>query len=580
MSDTLSLDAAERALIDQISRQRLWDTNAAIAQWERTSGTQEERAAFDYVRDLLDGYGLRTTLLEHPALISYPVDANLWLLDAAGSVAAAFACLGAAYSASVDALEAEVVDLDFGTPQDYARQDVTGKVVLINGLATPTALYDAERAGAVGAIFINDDHLHYMIVSTIWGTPTPSSAERIPAIPAISVVAQDGHALRARTAQGPVRVRIRSQVFMDWVQTPILLAELDGQQSDDFVLFSGHLDSWEVGAMDNGSANATMIEVARLLASARDQLYRGLRLAFWSGHSHGRYSGSTWYADTHWEELYDRCAVHVNIDSTGARGATDYSVFPAHLELADFGETLVQTHTGQAARAYRMSRAGDMSFNGIGLPSLFMSLSQVPMSDQDTDYVSLALGKLLGSKMPWWWHSSEDTMDKVDLDVLELDTRVYLSAIWRLCTRPLLPLDFRRSVAEIQATLADLAASAGDHLDIGRLQTRADQLAAAVDALAARCAQATAADAPTLNATLKQLSRRLIPLAYTQIGPFDHDPAWGLPPLPALADAKRLAALDPDSDEYHFVHTQLVREVNRAAFALREALAVANRGVH
>ncbi|HXF63475.1 MAG TPA: M28 family peptidase [Caldilineaceae bacterium] len=577
MSDAQSLATTERALLDQVSRERLMETNAAIAQWERTSGTPEERAAFAYVRSVLDGYGLRTTLLEHPALISYPIEAHLWVLDTAGQVAVELPCLGAAYSASVDNLEAEVVDLGFGTAEEYARQDVTGKVVLLNGLATPTAVYEAERAGAAGQIFINDSHLHYMIVSTIWGTPTPASAERIPATPAVSLVEADGHALRARIAQGPVRVRLRSHVFMDWVQTPILLAELDGRQSNDFVLFSGHLDSWEVGAMDNGSANATMIEVARLLAQAQDQLYRGLRLAFWSGHSHGRYSGSTWYADNYWEELYDRCVAHVNVDSTGARGATSYSAFPAHLELADFGEALVQAHTGQAARAYRMSRAGDMSFNGIGLPSLFMSLSQVPMGEQDTDYVSLALGKLLGSKMPWWWHSSEDTLDKVDPDVLALDTRIYLSALWRLCTQPVLPLDFRRSVAEIQTTLAELAAAAGDHLDFGRLQARAAQLAAAVARLAERTAQAQPADAPALNAQLKQLSRRLIPLAYTQAGPFDHDPAWGLPPLPALADAKRLAALDPDSDEYHFVRTQLVREINRAAFALREALAVAGQ---
>ena len=35
---------------------------------------------------------------------------------------------------------------------------------------------------------------------------------------------------------------------------------------------------------------------------------RGLRVVFWSGHSQGRYSGSTWYADTHWEELERRAA--------------------------------------------------------------------------------------------------------------------------------------------------------------------------------------------------------------------------------------------------------------------------------
>ena len=94
------------------------------------------------------------------------------------------------------------------------------------------------------------------------------------------------------------------------------------QQLLETEVFSGHVDSWHYGAMDNGTANATMLEVARLLAQHRDELYRGLRVIFWSGHSHGRYSGSTWYVDNHWEELHDRCVAHVNVDSTGARGAS------------------------------------------------------------------------------------------------------------------------------------------------------------------------------------------------------------------------------------------------------------------
>jgi hypothetical protein len=328
--------------------------------------------------------------------------------------------------------------------------------------------------------------------------------------------------------------------------------------------------------MDNGSANATMIEVARLLAQAKDRLYRGVRIAFWSGHSHGRYSGSTWYVDHHWEELYDHCVAHVNIDSTGARGATFYGSFPAHLELAGLGERVIEEHTGQTAHAHRMSRAGDMSFNGVGLPSLFMSLSQAPYSEQDTDYVSLAFGKLIGGKMPWWWHTSEDTLDKVDLDVLELDTRIYLSVLWQLCTQPVLPLDFRRPVADLQATLGELGAAAGEALDFTVAQARADQLAAAVEALAQRCATATPAEAPALNAALMRLSRLLIPLTYTQAGPFEHDPAWGMPHLPGLASARRLAALDAESDEYHFVRTQTVRALNHVNFVLRQALEAAS----
>ncbi|MEZ4715068.1 MAG: M28 family peptidase [Caldilineaceae bacterium] len=152
---------------------------------------------------------------------------------------------------------------------------------------------------------------------------------------------------------------------MEWQTTPILVGELDGRHSDEFVLFSGHLDSWEVGAMDNGSANATMLEVGRLLAMHRDGLYRGLRLVFWSGHSHGRYSGSTWYVDNHWEELYDRCVAHVNVDSTGARGATFYANFPANLASAPSPKRLsTATPAKRAAPAVRAARRHELQRRG------------------------------------------------------------------------------------------------------------------------------------------------------------------------------------------------------------------------
>jgi len=568
----------ETELLTALSRDRLWETLSTLAQWPRHSGTESERMAFHYVQETLENYGLRTTLLEHPALVSYPIDATLELLDEQGGVMRDYRCLGTAYSASVDELVAEVVDVGYGAPGDYAKQEVQGKIVLINGLATPPAVYAAEQAGAIGQIFINDNRLHYMIVSTIWGTPTPESAERIPSTPSLSVVEDDGHDLRARIAAGPVTVRLTSQVFMDWQQTPLLMAEMDGVQSDEFVLFSGHLDSWEVGAMDNGAANATMLEVGRLLAQHKAQLYRGLRLLFWSGHSHGRYSGSTWYVDNHWEELYNRCVAHVNVDSTGAQGATSYAAFPANLELGPFGAEIIHTQTGQTAQANRMTRAGDMSFNGVGIPALFMTLSAVPFDPKQTNYVTEAAGKLLGATLPWFWHTSEDTIDKIDLDVLALDTKIYTSTLWRLCHNPLLPMDFRPVVADIRMTLAALHKVVGAQLDLSVALERTTQLTQAVATLAEQCANVDMVDLTTiitLNAKMKALSRALIPTTYTAAGRFEHDPAWTMGHLPLLRDAPQLLHMDPGSDEYHFLRTKVVRNCNAVQWALREAVAIA-----
>lgn len=164
-------------------------------------------------------------------------------------------------------------------------------------------------------------------------------------------------------------------------------------------------------------------------------------------------------------------------------------------------------------------------------------------------------------------------MDKVDLDVLLLDTKVYVSTLWRLCHEPQLPMHFGPVVADIQQTLQELQGVAGNDLDLSQLQARADSLATAVAQLAK--ATPTTADAiRRVNAQCKALSRALIPITYTAAGHFDHDPAWPMPHIPLLRDLPKLAQLDPASDEYQFLRTQLVRNRNAVSFALRQALAV------
>src|SRR5262249_3984609 len=176
------------------------------------------------------------------------------------------------------------------------------------------------------------------------------------------------------------------------------------------------------------------------------------------------------------------------IDSTGARGATDYSVLHATEDAQSFVESVVHDVTGQTARARRFPRAGDQSFWGIGIPSALMSLSGIPR--QDTD-LSRWMERLFGTAgFPWWWHTREDTIDKIDADVLALDTRVYVAAALRLVGSPVLPLDYVRFARAILTTVEELGSpggewDAGPMLDAARrFAERAGAFAAAVDAAA------------------------------------------------------------------------------------------------
>jgi 2-dehydropantoate 2-reductase len=562
-------DPLEPAVLGAVAPDILMEHTRAIAAHERESGSKGEALAFDYIAATLERYGLTVERREIEAFISLPQEGRLVLPGGE-----AIEGLAHAFSTSVDALDCELVDAGEGTADDYARAGARGKIALVNGLATPGKAWTGQEAGVAAQVFVNVDHLHNMIVTTVWGTPAPETASRIPRTPCLSIRRADAERLRRLMQAGPLRLRMTTRVRTGWMPIPHLVGHLDGRMEDRFVLLSGHVDSWHHGAMDNASANATMLEVARLLATHRDRLRRGLRVAFWSGHSHGRYAGSAWYADHAWADLHRRCLLHLNCDSTGARGATDYARLHVTEDAQPFAETVVHDVTGQPARGHRFSRAGDQSFWGAGVPSAFMSLSGVPK--QDTE-LSRAMERILGSSgFPWWWHTREDTIDKIDPGVLALDTKVYLAATLRAVNAPLVPLDHARAARSLLAVAEELQSVAGRRFDLGpalaavrRLAERADALARALAGLAGSAQGAATLD--RANRALVRLSRVLVPLAYTTGDPFRHDLALPLPPLAGLQGVRELARLDPGSDDFKFAAAALVREQNRAVHALEEA---------
>ena len=566
-------DPYETELLPAVSADTLMAHTRAIAAWERESGTPGEAQSYDHIERALKSYGYVVERREIEALISLPLEGKVALPD--GGVIEG---LTHSFSPSTEGLDAEVVDVGDPSPAELARAGVAGKIALFDSLATPGKAWAAQEAGTVGQIFVNMDHLHNMIVTTIWGTPEPETAWRIPRTPCLSVRRTDGERIRRLIREGRGRVRLVTRVRTDWTPIPHLTAHLDGTTEDRFILFSGHVDGWHHGAMDNGTANATMLEVARLLAMRRSALRRGIRLAFWSGHSHGRYAGSAWYADQTWMELHRRCAVHLNIDSTGARGATDYSVLHATEDAQSFVESVVHDVTGQTARARRFPRAGDQSFWGIGIPSALMSLSGIPK--QDTD-LSRWMERLFGTAgFPWWWHTREDTIDKIDADILALDTRVYVAAALRLVGAPVLPLDYARFARAILATVEELGAAGGGGwdatpaLDAAReLVRRVGVFARAVDAIAAS-GRAEPGRAEAVNRTMVALSRVLIPLFYTTGDRFHHDLAIPVAPLAGLQRARELSSMESSSDRYRFAAAALARERNRVVHALEEAARV------
>jgi hypothetical protein len=300
----------------------------------------------------------------------------------------------------------------------------------------------------------------------------------------------------------------------------------------------------------------------------RESLRRSLRLAWWPGHSTGRYAGSTWYADAMFDDLFDNGVAYLAIDSPGVRSAMAIEA-EGMFEAKDFLESVLAARMETEIVAIRDNRYNDESFWGIGVPSLTI-YPAIPLGHPDR---AKDAG---GSAYGYWWHTTEDSFDKADRDLLVRDTRLYLALLWPLLTGERLPFDFGPVARQMRDTLEALSGAAGERWDFAPTLRRIELFEEAASALRSRAASAGGEGAARLNEAHMTISRALNPVLYTCAGPYGHDPAVQFPLFPCLRDAERLAEIDPESDEAGFLEVGLLRESNRVHRALDRATAAAN----
>jgi hypothetical protein len=225
--------------------------------------------------------------------------------------------------------------------------------------------------------------------------------------------------------------------------------------------------------------------------------------------------------------------------------------------LARLAREATLAETGQTHKGKRPSRSSDQSFWGIGIASMYGSVSQQPPG-----------GVTMRHALGWWWHTPHDTLDKIDEAFLERDTRVVLHTLWRLLTDRVLPIDPAAEVASLSAELAAIGGAAASEL-VQELLSAARAAERALSPLAAAPANERACKAH--NEALLQICRALVPLDYAEGDRFAHDPALPQPAWPVLQSLRDLAAAESGSDEAKFLAVAAVRSRNRLLRALEDA---------
>jgi len=294
--------------------------------------------------------------------------------------------------------------------------------------------------------------------------------------------------------------------------------------NDDFVLLHGHYDSWGVGIADNATGDAGLLELASVFNEHSDELQRDLRVAWWPAHSTGRYAGSTWYADEFALDLVEDCVAHVDMGQR-ARAGTSTSSAGCGNARRRVG-AIDQDATGADSRN-RPRRAGDYSFNNLGISGAFTLSSNIPENVRDTMRWH-TVGGCGGNADAW--HLSTDTL-KAGKPELVRDIEMYAILVSRLLRSDVLPARPRAKRRTPPGDRRGLRRTGRRRVrlqpDLDALDDLADDVEAFYDA-----ADAGEIEPETANETIKTLSRRLTRLNFVSDGQFEQDPAYNRPPYP------------------------------------------------
>ena len=444
----LPVSASEgRALLEELSGEIALHHLREITRFHRIQASPMMRAATEYVLAQLKGYGYENALIE-----SFPSDgrkayqtwlspvgwtvgkAELWMVAPQRRRLARFSEIANSLVTLSTSADEEGVLVDAGTglePAFYDTVDVEGKIVLGSGYGGEVHRLAVLRHGALGVVCWNDnpDRPDQVRYTGMW----PKAGERERIRWGFNVSYRTGQELKALLARGE-EVRLYARITdgnlrdgtLDIVTATIPGARYPGRE----IVLMAHLDHPRPSANDNASGSATLLELARGLRSliAQGRLAPPARTIrfLWVPEMYGT---AAWF-DTH-PEVADRTAFAINLDMVGSPpGAGVLQIVQAPASAFSILDQLVAESAGWvAALQVREPR-------GTGSP---MNYRVVPYSGGSDHYMFLdgAIGVpsvMLNNWPDAYYHSSEDTPDKIDPTALKRAGLIGGAAAWALAT--------------------------------------------------------------------------------------------------------------------------------------------------
>ena len=375
---------------------------ALVAFGPRVAGGPAEYAAADYIAADMESYGLDVEIQEFPMV--YFEDSGSTLEVVGGPVLSPNTM---SFSPSGE-FTAEIVYCGLGYPEDFPPE-VAGNIALIRRgeLYFWEKTQNAAAAGALAAIIFNHSPGNF------FGTLT-----FITDIPAVSISLEEGTMLLDLLDEGPVTVHLDVDTAAYESTSKNVIGTLEGLEPDQGIVYiGGHYDSVSAGpgANDDASGVAAMLEAARLLGTKGHRTKATLKFIAFGSEETGL-DGSYNYVVENYDEVTTRGIGMVNLDMIAVGDTLQIgNMGLSGPELRDYASEKAEAWDLDPEPFTASCNSDHCYFEVVGVPVAFLTQRPDP-----------------------YYHTSEDTPDKIQVDTLETNGELATATLYDWAKNPAL----------------------------------------------------------------------------------------------------------------------------------------------
>ncbi|PTM59836.1 M28 family peptidase [Desmospora activa] len=381
----------------------------------RVTGTDAEKESSRYIQQLLKRYGYEVEIQEFD--IPDRLEGSL-TVDLEGERELPIRIATGSSPTEEEGLSTGVVDAGLGGKDDFSA-DVAGKIALIQrGEYTfVEKARNAEEAGAVGVIIY--DNVDALV------PPSPSLGGEEISIPVVAVTKENGEAMLTAMESDEVIVKLVIQAHTNQTsQNVIAVKKPKGKEKKDadIVYVTAHYDSvpYSPGANDNASGTGVMLELARIMKGLPTD--KEVRFVAFGAEEIGLL-GSRHYVGQLSPDEIERSIANFNMDMVGTKWEQATQLY---LNVVD-GEPNTVTEFAFAA-AERLGNDSVVLYQRG-------SSDHVAFYEAGIDAANFIRREPGTANLEPWYHTPEDTFDKIDRNRLQEAGELVGAAVYDLARK-------------------------------------------------------------------------------------------------------------------------------------------------